>query len=92
MATEDAAVQVTFIHKEPPCKKCLKAKDVVKDAIEECGVKVDCREVIAGTPEAAEFGAVFSPMVVIGGSVASAGFVPLKSGLVKLLRSAADAD
>ena len=54
-----------------------------------CG-GVTFKEVFTGTPEAVQYGAVFSPMVLVDGKVASAGFVPLKAGLVKLIQDVAD--
>ena len=83
----DAAppLEVILLHRDPPCKKCLKTKAVLEEAIREATRPVDFKEIFTGTPEAAQYGAVFSPMVLIGGKVASAGFVPLKAGLIKLI-------
>jgi hypothetical protein len=79
-------VELVLVHRDPPCKKCLKAKEILQEAAAESGVATTFKEVFVGTPEAAAYGAVASPMVVINGKTASAGFAPLKSSLVTAIR------
>ena len=85
MNSEKTSVEVVLIHQHPPCKKCLQVKAVIEEAMAEATRDVSFREIFTGTPEAAAFGAVFSPMVLVAGAVVSAGFVPAKAGLVKLM-------
>jgi hypothetical protein len=88
MSAEPSPVEVVLVHRDPPCKKCLKTKAVVEEAMADAAVPVTFKEVFTGTPEAEQYGAVFSPMVLVAGKVASAGFIPLKAGLVKLIDGA----
>jgi hypothetical protein len=85
----EAAVEIVLIHNDPPCKKCLDTKAVIEGALAEAEVDAEMRELHTGTPEAAAFGVVIPPMVLVNGKVVSAGFVPVRSGLVKLIRKEA---
>ncbi|MBT3287008.1 MAG: hypothetical protein HN849_06245 [Victivallales bacterium] len=85
------AVELVLVHRHPPCKKCLKAKATMEEAAVESGVATTFKEIFIGTPEAAPYGAVASPMVMINGKTASAGFAPLKSALVNAIRKEAEA-
>jgi len=84
-----STVELVLVHRDPPCKKCLTTKAILTEAAAESGVATSFREVFMGTPEAAPYGVVASPMVVINGKTASAGFTPLKSALVNAIRKEA---
>ena len=79
-------VELVLLHRDPPCKKCLKVKETVEEAAAESGVPTVFREIFVGTPEAAPYGVVVSPTVLVNGKAASAGFAPLKSSLVTAIR------
>jgi hypothetical protein len=82
-------IELVLVHRDPPCKTCLKAKAILEEAAAESGVETTFKEVFVGTPEAAAYGAVASPMVLVNGKAASAGFAPLKSSLVSAIRKEA---
>ena len=88
MGSEETPVEVVLIHRNPPCKKCLKTRAAIEQASAEATRSVAFKEIYTGTPEAAPYGAVFSPMVLIDGEVVSAGLVPTKAGLVTLINGA----
>ena len=88
--SEQSAVEIVIIHNDPPCRKCHDTRETVNSAVKEAGVAVRIKEVLSGSPEAAAYGVVVPPMVLVSGKVVSAGFVPLRAGLVKLLQDEAN--
>jgi hypothetical protein len=48
---------------------------------------VAVRVITSREPEAARYGAVLTPMVVLNGKIVCAGIVPTASGLAKLIRA-----
>lgn len=89
MADNRPTVELIVIHRNPPCKKCLKVKALVLEAAEESKAESTFREIFMDTPEAEAYGAVVSPTVLINGKMASGGFTPLKSSLVKFIEKQA---
>lgn len=90
--SQDAGVEIVLIHNDPPCRKCLDTRAAIESAMAEAGVRTTMRELHTGTPEADAFGVVVPPMVLVNGKVVSAGFVPIRSGLVKLIRKESAAE
>lgn len=87
MSKEQHSVEIVILHNDPPCTKCVKTKSVVESACSAVDGDVTVREVVTGTDEAAQYGVVAPPMVLVNGKVASAGFTPMKAGLIKLLKA-----
>ena len=89
MADVASVVELILIHRNPPCKKCLKVKALLLEAGQEAKADTSFREIFMDAPEAEPYGPVVSPTVLINGKMASGGFTPLKSSLVKLIEKQA---
>jgi len=77
--------ELLIIRNDPPCKKCHQVERVLREAADAVGFPVDLRCISARTDEARSYGAVLTPMVLLDGKSVSAGMVPRKGGLIKLL-------
>ncbi len=78
-------LEIVLIRNDPPCRKCHKTDKLLRAIAEDHAGEVTVRVITAGSPAAAEFGAVMTPMVVLNRKVVSAGLVPLRSGLERLI-------
>jgi len=81
------AHELLLIRNDPPCKKCHQVENVLREAALEVEFDVDVRCIVAESEEARGYGALLTPMVLLDGKSVSAGMVPRKGGLIKLLRN-----
>jgi len=79
------AHELLLIRNDPPCKKCHQVEDVLRETANAVGFPVDVRCIGVRTDEARSYGALLTPMVLLDGKSVSAGMVPRKNGLIKLL-------
>ncbi|MBT3378232.1 MAG: thioredoxin family protein [Lentisphaerae bacterium] len=79
------AHEFLLIRNDPPCKKCHQVEDVLRETVDAVAFDVEIRCITTATEEARSYGALLTPMVLLDGKSISAGMVPRKGGLVKLL-------
>ena len=82
---EDNPVELLLVHKDPPCRKCRKAERVLQELVAKHPADVALRSITPKDPEAARFGAVVTPMILMDGKLVTAGRVPRLAGLETLL-------
>ncbi len=80
--------EALLIRSDPPCRKCRRTKVVLEEIAAAHAGLVSLREITMDDPEAEEYGAVLTPMVVLNGKIICAGLAPVKAGLEKLLAAA----
>lgn len=80
-------MELLLIRAEPPCRKCHKTEAVLREVAAASPEPLDVRCLAADDPEAARFGAVMTPMVILNGKVVCAGIVPRARGLSKLIEN-----
>ena len=78
--------ELLLIHNEPPCRKCRKAERVLSELAGNHPGEITFRSITAKDPEAARYGAIVTPMVLIDGKLVTAGRVPRLAGLEALLQ------
>ena len=81
----ESPVEVLLIHKDPPCRKCRKAERVLQELVTKHPSDVTLRGITSKDPEATGFGAIVTPMILMGGKLVTAGRVPRLAGLETLL-------
>jgi len=75
---------------EPPCPRCIKTLEVVKQASEELQVDCEVRKVDAYSRETiAKYGLVFTPAVAVDGRVFVAGRIPSVDEVKRILQATA---
>jgi len=79
------AHELLLVRNDPPCKKCHQVEDVLHEVSDAVDFHVEVRCIIAESEEARCYGVLLTPMVLLDGKRASAGVVPGKGGLIKLL-------
>lgn len=80
---------VEVIGVEPPCPRCKKTLEVVKEAVRELGIedKVKIVKLDVGSPEVIErYGIVMSPSVAINGVIRISYRVPTKEKIKHILK------
>ena len=78
-------VELLLIRSDPPCRRCRRAEEVLRAAAEARPGEVAFRSVRRDEPEAAAYGAVLTPMVVMNGKIVCAGMAPTAAGLDALI-------
>ena len=81
----EARVELLLIHNEPPCRKCRKAEAVLDDVATTYPGRVAFRSIAVTAPEAASYGPVLPPMILLNGKVVAAGLVPRAAGVRQLV-------
>lgn len=66
-------LRVTVIRSQLDCDSCRETAEIVQSISGKYEGKVEFNEVVYGTPEAAEFGVVSTPVVVLGNKIYSMG-------------------
>ena len=82
----ESPVELLLIHNEPPCRKCRKAESVLQELAASHPAEVTFRSMASKHPEAARYGAIVTPMVLMDGKLVTAGRVPRLAGLEILLQ------
>ena len=78
-------VELLLIRSDPPCGKCKKTDALLAEIAAARPGAVTVRNITTNDPDAARYGAVLTPMLVLNGKIVCAGIVPVKSGLEKLI-------
>lgn len=68
-----------------PCKKCEACRKLAARLQELFPGRIEYREFKANSPEAAQYGVIMPPMLVIDDFIVSSGNVPVESGLVQVV-------
>lgn len=79
---------VEVIGVEPPCPKCRKTLEVVKEAVRELGLEGEVKVVkldISSPEVLSKYGLVISPCVAIDGKLVVSGRVPSKGEVARIL-------
>jgi len=88
---EEDEVLVEVFGPEPPCPRCIKTLETVKQAIKEMQLKCEVRKVDAYSKSAvAKYGLVFTPAVAVDGRVFVAGRIPSADEVKRILRVTAN--
>lgn len=79
--------ELLMIRSEPPCSRCRQTEALLRDlaAAPPAQGRVSVRVIRNDDPEAAQYGAVLTPMTLLNGKLVCAGMVPRKAGLERLL-------
>ena len=85
-------VELLLIRNDPPCRKCHKTEDVLREIADADPEHVSVRIITTGTAEAAEYGTVLTPMTLLNGKILCAGMVPQKHGVERLVAAELEAD
>jgi len=89
MSEMNGKVVVEVIGVEPPCPKCRKTLEIVKEVIRELGIedKVEVVKLDASSPEViARYGIVISPSIAVNGVIRISGRVPEKKEVTRILK------
>lgn len=85
--TKNVIVEVIGV--EPPCPKCRRTLEVVKEAVRELGIedKVKVIKMDASSPEViARYGIITSPSVAVNGVIKISGRIPGKEEIIRILK------
>lgn len=66
-------LSVTVIKSQTKCRSCAETVEIVTEVVKNFEDKVKLSVLTCGTPEAAEFGLVSTPMLVIGKKIYAMG-------------------
>ncbi|PIZ37493.1 MAG: hypothetical protein COY42_24110 [Armatimonadetes bacterium CG_4_10_14_0_8_um_filter_66_14] len=78
-------VTITLITALHECPKCAKCEAMIGRLMEVHPGGIEFRKVPADAPEAADYGVVMPPMVIVDDFIACAGKVPLEGAFAKLV-------
>jgi len=81
----DRTITITLINAPHPCPKCAACQAMVARLQERHPGRIEFRQIQADGPEAADFGVIMPPMLLLGDFIVSAGNVPRETGLTKLV-------
>jgi small redox-active disulfide protein 2 len=77
---------------EPPCPRCLRTLEIVKQAVKESQFNCEVKKIDAySKTTVAKYGLVFTPAVAIDGKVFVAGRIPSVDEVKRALRATANA-
>ncbi|MFQ6075675.1 MAG: thioredoxin family protein [Candidatus Bathyarchaeia archaeon] len=77
---------VEVLGPEPPCARCKKTFDIVKQAVSELKLDYEVKKIDAFSKSTiAKYGLVFTPAVAVDGKVSIAGRVPSLNEVKNLL-------
>jgi small redox-active disulfide protein 2 len=77
---------------EPPCPRCLRTLEIVKQAVEESQFNCEVKKIDAYSKATlTKYGLVFTPAVAIDGKVFVAGRIPSVDEVKRALRATANA-
>lgn len=81
------AMIVEVFGPEPPCSRCMRTLEVVKEAVKESQLNCEVRKIDAYSRSTiAKYGLVFTPAVAIDGKVFVAGRIPSVDEVKRILR------
>lgn len=78
-------VTITLVSALRECNKCNACEAMIRRLQERFPGRIVFHKVRADDPEAAEYGVLMPPMLILDGFLLSAGNVPIESGLVTLV-------
>ena len=78
-------VTLTLIEAPRGCRKCEACLAMIQRLQERWPGRVELKTIMADAPEAADYGLIMPPMLLLGDFIVATGKVPLESGLVKLV-------
>ena len=84
-------IVVEVIGVEPPCPKCRKTLEIVKNVVKELEIedKVKIIKLDINSPDVvARYGVISSPLVAVNGVIKVLGRVPEKEEIVRVLKEA----
>jgi small redox-active disulfide protein 2 len=67
------------------CSKCKKTEKIVREAVEEVGIKVEI-EKVEDMEKIIDKGVMMTPSIIIDGEIKIVGQVPKKEDIVKLIK------
>jgi small redox-active disulfide protein 2 len=71
---------------EPPCARCTRTRDIVKQAVKELQLNCEAKKIDAySKPTIARYGLVLTPAVAIDGKVFIAGRIPSVNEVKRIL-------
>lgn len=76
---------ITLINALHPCPKCAACREMVGRFQERFPGRIVFRQIEADSPQAADFGVIMPPMVLLEDFLVAAGKVPLEGGFEKLI-------
>ena len=85
MKGDPQPIQLTLIHNQPSCRKCLQTKAILDEVAAECPGCI-VRSLPATRAHEVGLSVVLTPTVLLDGHVLCAGIVPRKAGLLRLVR------
>lgn len=84
-STPAGTVRLTLIRSEPPCRKCRETEAALTAAARECGDRVEVVLLTVAEAQAAGYGVVLTPTVLVNGKVLCAGIAPRAAGVVRIV-------
>lgn len=85
--TPGRSVRVTLIRNDPPCRKCREAEAALAVVAREAGAGVEIVMLTVAEAQAAGYGVVLTPTVLVNGKVLCAGIVPRAAGVARIVAS-----
>jgi hypothetical protein len=85
--SEEARLTLTMISALKPCKKCDACREMVARLQARFPGRIEYCEFRADAPEAAQYGVIMPPMLIMDDFIVASGNVPVESGLTRLLAS-----
>lgn len=79
------AVEITLISALKPCAKCEACRQIVRRLEERYPGQIASREVRADDPEAAQYGVVLPPMLLLGDVIVAFGRPPREEKLAAVI-------
>lgn len=78
---------------EPPCSRCLRTLEIVKQAVRESHLNCEVKKIDAYSKlTVAKYGLVFTPAVAVDGKVFVAGRIPSVDEVKRILHVATDTE
>lgn len=78
-------VRLLLIRNDPPCRKCRETEAVLEAVARECGTAVELAGMTVAEAQAAGYGVILTPTVLVNGNVLCAGIVPRAAGVARVV-------
>ena len=79
-------VTITIIASEPPCDKCMTSKKIAQNLVERYPGQVELKVLNALEPEAAKYGVIMTPTVLVDRALVAIGKIPNESRLEEIVK------
>jgi hypothetical protein len=78
-----------LIRNDPPCRKCRETEAALESVVRDCGGTAEMVMLTVAEAQAAGYGVVLTPTVLVNGKVLCAGIVPRAAGVARVVAAEA---